>query len=149
MLGEGSTTQMSPTCVHGSSWEYSRATEVLSEGCPTCSTRLYQSCNCFLPPASLKSLLQRLRKGAGVQGIICWEPSGRCLLLLTRVKQSLFHRHRSLHELPGQNAAVPAQERAWEGSHQAMRPISALLIWQWRAGHKTAPEYLRQHTNTS
>lgn len=81
--------------------------EVLPLGHLTRSTRFYRSCNCATH-FTWESLPQGVRKGAWARKS-CWEPSGWCLLLLSRVKQSLFHRHEDLQEPHEYNAAVRAR----------------------------------------
>lgn len=81
--------------------------EVLPLGHLTRSTTFYRSCNCATH-FTWESLPQGVRKGAWARKS-CWEPLGWCLLLLSRVKQSLFHRHEDLQEPHEHNAAVRAR----------------------------------------
>lgn len=158
-----STTQMHLTCVHRScrAAEYSRVTEVLTLGSPTCSTRLYSSCNCFLQPTSLKSpSCREWGRGPGPEESYAGshQADARCfyqgLSRACSTDMGVYKSHTNKMQLLQHITSAGMSPRAVQ-THQATRPITqaqtgALLIRQWRARHNIQPQNtLRQHMSTA
>lgn len=128
---------------------------MLTLGWPTCSIRLYSSCNCFFPPTSLRSPSPWVRRGPGSEESHTESHQADAYCFYQGLSRACST-DRALQKPHEQNAAAPhvtgagLSPRAVQ-THQATRPITqALRIRRWRPDHNRQPwNALRQPMSAS